>query len=104
MSLGNLKDQGNQGKNFPYQLRNLQLLAGQVTTSQELLLIVQREGWTLIAGNSLDITYFAGVDARNPSGSTTNVDTIEYVDSSGVVLTQEFTYNADDLVTNITAS
>lgn len=27
MSVGNLKDQGNQGKNFPYQLRNLQLLA-----------------------------------------------------------------------------
>jgi hypothetical protein len=27
MSLGNLKDQGNKGNNFPYQLRNLQLLA-----------------------------------------------------------------------------
>lgn len=28
MSIGNLKDQGNKGNNFPYQLRNLQLLAG----------------------------------------------------------------------------
>jgi hypothetical protein len=27
MSIGNLKDQGNKGNNFPYQLRNLQLLA-----------------------------------------------------------------------------
>ena len=26
MSIGNLKDQGNKGNNFPYQLRNLQLL------------------------------------------------------------------------------
>jgi hypothetical protein len=28
MSIGNLKTQGNQGNNFPYQLRNLQLLGG----------------------------------------------------------------------------
>lgn len=28
MSIGNLKDQGNKGNNFPYQLRNLQLLGG----------------------------------------------------------------------------
>ena len=27
MGLGNSKDQGNQGKNYPYQLRSLQLLA-----------------------------------------------------------------------------
>ena len=27
MSIGNLKDQGNKGNNFPYQLRTLQLLA-----------------------------------------------------------------------------
>jgi hypothetical protein len=27
MSIGNLKDQGNKGNNFPYQLKNLQLLA-----------------------------------------------------------------------------
>jgi len=27
MSIGNLKDQGNKGNNFPYQLRNLQLLS-----------------------------------------------------------------------------
>lgn len=26
MSIGNLKDQGNKGNNFPYQLKNLQLL------------------------------------------------------------------------------
>tara|TARA_R110000868_G_scaffold8307_6_gene43432 strand:+ start:2191 stop:2559 length:369 start_codon:yes stop_codon:yes gene_type:complete len=26
MSIGNLKDQGNKGNNFPYQLRNLQIL------------------------------------------------------------------------------
>lgn len=26
MSIGNLRDQGNKGNNFPYQLRNLQLL------------------------------------------------------------------------------
>lgn len=28
MSIGNLKDYGNKGNNFPYQLRNLQLLGG----------------------------------------------------------------------------
>ena len=27
MSIGNLKDQGNKGNNFPYQLKNLQLLS-----------------------------------------------------------------------------
>ena len=27
MSVGNLKDQGNKGNNFPYQLKNLQLLS-----------------------------------------------------------------------------
>lgn len=32
MSIGNLKDQGNKGNNFPYQLRNLQLL-GDIATS-----------------------------------------------------------------------
>ena len=32
MSIGNLKDQGNKGNNFPYQLKNLQLL-GQIATA-----------------------------------------------------------------------
>jgi hypothetical protein len=32
MSIGNLKDNGNKGNNFPYQLRNLQLL-GEILTA-----------------------------------------------------------------------
>jgi len=32
MSIGNLKDQGNKGNNFPYQLRNLQIL-GEILTA-----------------------------------------------------------------------
>jgi hypothetical protein len=33
MSIGNLKDYGNKGNNFPYQLRNLQLLSEILTAS-----------------------------------------------------------------------
>lgn len=35
MSIGNLKDQGNKGNNFPYQLKNLQLL-GQIVNTPRL--------------------------------------------------------------------
>lgn len=46
--------------------------------------------WTKTIGNKTVITYFTGVETRNPSGATTNIDKIEYTDSNNlVVLTEE---------------
>ena len=60
--------------------------------------------WCAIPGNSVDISYFAGVVARNPSGSTDNEDTILYKSNGVTMITQVFTYNLADGITNITAS
>jgi hypothetical protein len=59
------------------------------------------QGWTLTEGNSKEITYFTGVNARNPSGSTSNIDTVVYKINATVVVTEEFTYDASDRVTKI---
>lgn len=121
MSVGNLKDEGNKGNNFPYQLRNLQLLAaiagntsgfappagGFATevTSAAILAIVQKEGWTLITGNSMVISYFTAPDlAHNPSGATDNIKDIKYYTGAGLILTQTFTWNLVDDVVSIVAS
>ena len=42
MSIGNTKTQGNQGKNFPYQLRNLQLLEAILSTLNASITPVER--------------------------------------------------------------
>ena len=47
-------------------------------------------------GITRTITYYTGVVAGNPSGTTTNVATIVYTNSTSTLLTQTFTYNATD--------
>jgi hypothetical protein len=41
MSVGNLKDQGNKGNNFPYQLKNLQLL-GQIANAAKAVNLIEK--------------------------------------------------------------
>ena len=61
-----------------------------------------RSNWTKRDGYSQEISYFTGVETRNPSGTTTNVDTITYKDADGVVIfSEQLTYNAVDGVTKI---
>lgn len=60
--------------------------------------------WATVAGNSVDYTYFAGVAARNPSGDTDNIDTIQYKTNGTTIHTQTFTWSATDNVTNVTGS
>lgn len=59
--------------------------------------------WGMVIGNSIAISYFAGVAARNPSGTTTNIDTIAYKTGGVTKISQEFTYNAVDDITLIEA-
>ena len=40
MSVGNLKDQGNKGNNFPYQIKNLQLL-GQIANAPKAVNLIE---------------------------------------------------------------
>jgi hypothetical protein len=46
-----------------------------------------------IPGNSIEITYYTGVEAGNPSGSTTNAKTIVYKTGVTTILTKTIEYN-----------
>lgn len=59
--------------------------------------------WTTIEGNSMQISYYAGVDDNNPSGSTDNVQYIAYLEGATTVLTKEYIYDANDRVISIVA-
>ena len=79
MSIGNLKDQGNKGNNFPYQLRTLQLLA-QIDAS---------------------VNAIPGVDfvTRTTTYSVTNANPGQY--NLGDILVR---YDIIDIVTNLVVS
>lgn len=75
------------------------LAAQQALTSEA----VQLKGWTNVHGNSIELEYYTGVEADNPSGSTSNVKIIYYYKRSKLVIRKTLTYNADDNVLTITA-
>ena len=55
--------------------------------------------WGSVAGNDVEIIYFAGVDPRNPSGSTDNIDTINYRTGGITQWSKQVTYNSADNIT-----
>ena len=57
--------------------------------------------WTLEAGNSIEYNYYTGIAPGNPSGSTSNVETIVYKKGVLIVITQTISYNASDLAISI---
>lgn len=57
-----------------------------------------------IPGGSVTNTYYTGVAAGNPSGSTANIHTKEFSFASSVLFTQTFTYNAANNILSITTS
>lgn len=62
------------------------------------------ESFSEIAGNSIEYTYYAGVEAGNPSGTTTNVKTIVYKTGVTTIITKTIAYDANDLVISITTA
>jgi hypothetical protein len=55
----------------------------------------------MIPGNNVDITYYPGIDAGNPSGNTNNIYTIVYTTGMTVVATKTLSYNAADNVISV---
>jgi hypothetical protein len=80
------------------------LLTGIETNQQDQLDLFEKANWTSIVGNSIEITYYSGVAAGNPSGSTSNIETTVYKTGASVAFTQTMTYNAANLVTSVTTT
>jgi hypothetical protein len=53
-----------------------------------------------VAGNGININYYSGVVSGNPSGNK-NIETIEYLQDSTVILTQTFTYDSEDYILTV---
>ena len=62
------------------------------------------QNWDNIAGNSLEFIYYAGIEAGNPSGSTSNVKNIIYKKGVSTEITKTLVYNASDKVISITTT
>lgn len=56
--------------------------------------------WTSYKGNSLELSYYSGVDANNPSGNK-NIKAVKYIKAGRVRLTKTMTYDADDDVLTV---
>lgn len=59
---------------------------------------------SITPGNSIEVTYYSGVAAGNPSGTTTNIETLVYKSGTTVIATKTIEYNAADDITKITIS
>jgi hypothetical protein len=107
MSIGNLKDQGNKGNNFPYQLRNLQLLG-------DILISLSTGGSGALTAILENVTSkmnrIQGSDDYNRAftyDANQNVDTITHTGTTllGVEqVVETFTYDVNQNVTNIAYS
>ena len=86
----------------PNQNSAINLLATIDTNIDSLLTSTELANWNLKAGNSTEYTYYTGtVIPCNPSGSTSNVQTIVYKQGATTIITQTISYNASDLVISI---
>lgn len=59
--------------------------------------------WTNTEGNSMQISYYAGVDANNPSGNVDNVQYTAYAQQGTTILTKEYIYDINDRIITIVA-
>lgn len=68
---------------------------GSVSELQDIEAALDLANFDLTVGNSKEVTYYSGVAAGNPSGNK-NVETIVYKTGVTTILTQTFTWDADD--------
>jgi hypothetical protein len=56
--------------------------------------------WSESSGHNTSIEYYTGVEAGNPSGTTTNIKFIKYLNKDGTVhFRKELSYNTvDDII------
>jgi hypothetical protein len=45
--------------------------------------IIRAANWTASKGNKVEYYYFAGIDPRNPSGNSDNIESIVYKNGNG---------------------
>lgn len=73
------------------------VVAGYFTFQQNLA------DWDKVAGNSKEFIYYSGIEAGNPSGSTSNVKQILFKTGSLVLISQTVSYNEFNQVIKIEA-
>ena len=74
-------------------------IAEKILKTLELIAQRQMSKWTNSVGNSLVIEYYTGVEAGNPSGTTTNIKFLRYNDKKDkTILRKELQYNGADLI------
>jgi hypothetical protein len=108
LSLQNILDQAQSGNQDI--LDALGDLALEVTADQINLNTddLEKGVWTKIPGNSLELIYYAGVEAPsgnfgNPSGTVENVKTLVYKTAGSPVFYQDFAWDSLDRTVLITA-
>lgn len=80
-------------------------ITGTVTTSNAILEnLAELESFIEIPGNSIEVTYYAGVDTDNPSGNTNNIYTIVYKTGATVISTKTVAYNLSDNIISVTTA
>lgn len=60
--------------------------------------------WQNIPNRSIEFTYYTGIEAGNPSGTTTNVKTAILKDGVTTVITKTYTYDVADSVLTIVSA
>lgn len=78
-----------------------QLLYPVLSTTSILDELAELSSFDMIPGNNIDITYYPGIDAGNPSGNTNNIYTIVYSTGMTVIATKTLSYNAADNVISV---
>ena len=66
--------------------------------------IASTENFNLTSGNVIEITYYTGIEPGNPSGTTTNIETVIYKSGSTTVVTKTLEYDANDNLIKITVN
>jgi hypothetical protein len=77
------------------------LLYPVLSTTSILDELAELASFDMIPGNNIDITYYPGIDAGNPSGNTNNIYTIVYSTGMTVIATKTLSYNAADNVISV---
>jgi len=64
-------------------------------------LLEQYANWEFLKGNEKLFTYYTGIVAGNPSGNTSNIETIRFRNATLTYITQTLTYDINDNILNI---
>lgn len=91
-------------KRLDNNLTNMSSPTSVISILQSIETSIVNSNWAYLSGNSIEYTYYAGVEAGNPSGTTTNVKTAAFKTGVSTIFTQTFAYDANDLVISITTT